>query len=499
MVYTVGHFIDGEIIEQHNNDKLDIFNPATGENIGQVFCADELLCKKAITSAKKALPTWANTTPIKRSKILFKFRELLDKNQKELAKIVTREHGKTYDDALGSIARGLEVVEHNCGILYQMQGSFTFNAATDIDCYTFREPLGISAGVSPFNFPVMVPLWMIIPAIACGNAFILKPSEFDPSPVIFLLELLTEAGVPKGIVSALQGGKSTVDCLLKSPEIASFTAVASTPVAKHIYSHATSCGKRAHTFGGAKNHCVVMPDAPIEQTAKAIIGAGFGSAGERCMAISVVVSVGNEVADRLLDKLIPLINNIRIDSGDKDNVDMGPLISKTHLKKVKEAIDKGVDEGAKLLVDGRNYEHPENKQGYFLGPSLFDHVTEDMFIYQNEIFGPVLVMIRVNSFEDALNLINRNQYGNGTAIFTSDGYSAREYTKKVQVAMVGVNIPIPVPIASHPFGGWKHSSFGDTNMHGLESVNFYTKRKTVTCKWPTHDITPQSFVMPTHE
>lgn len=499
MVYTVGHFINGEVVNKTGKESLNIFNPATGEKIGKLFPADKKTCDAAIESAKKALPGWANTPPIKRSKILFKFRELLHARQKELAKIVTLEHGKTFEDALGSIARGLEVVEHNCGILYQMQGSFTQNAATDIDCYTFREPIGIAAGVSPFNFPVMVPLWMMIPAIACGNAFILKPSELDPSAVIFLLELLTEAGIPKGIVTALQGGKETVEYLLASPDIASFTAVASTVVARNIYTLATSSGKRAHTFGGAKNHCVVMPDASLEQTAKAIVGAGFGSAGERCMAISVVVTIGDDIADRLIEKLITLIKKIRIDSGDKNNVDMGPLISKAHLKKVKNAINQGVAEGATLLVDGRDFEHPIHKQGYFLGPSLFDRVTEQMSIYQNEIFGPVLIIVRVNNFEEAINLINRNQYGNGTAIFTNDGFSANQFTKKIQVGMVGINIPIPVPIASHAFGGWKHSSFGDTNMHALESINFYTKRKTITCRWPKHELLDESFTMPIHE
>jgi malonate-semialdehyde dehydrogenase (acetylating) / methylmalonate-semialdehyde dehydrogenase len=344
----------------------------------------------------------------------------------------------------------------------------------------------------------MVPVWMIIPAIACGNTFILKPSEQDPSAPVRLLELLSEAGLPPGVANCIHGDKTTVEQLLTHPDIAAITAVASTPVAETIYTTATAHGKRAHTFGGAKNHCVVMPDADMEQAATAITGAAFGSAGERCMALSVVVAVGDKTADALIHQLTPLINAIKIDAGDTPSCDMGPLISSAHRQKVLAAIDQGVHEGAKLLIDGRTFKHPKHPQGYFLGPCLFDKVTEKMSIYQNEIFGPVLVILRADDFEKALALVNRHQYGNGTAIFTREGFSAREYAERVQVGMVGINIPIPVPVASHPFGGWKRSSFGDTNMHGPESIHFYTKLKTITCKWPATEALTNAFAMPTN-
>ncbi len=499
MGYTVPHFINGEPLSATTASSHAIYNPALGKVIGQVYFADQAVCDKAISAAKAAWPAWAETAPLKRARILFKFRELLEKNQLDLAQIITREHGKTIEDAKGSVGRAIEVVEFHCALVNQLQGGFSADVTTHIDCHTLRQPLGVCAGVSPFNFPVMVPVWMIIPAIACGNTFILKPSEQDPSASVRLLELLTEAGLPPGVANCLQGDKTTVDYLLAHPEICAFTAVASTPVAKAIYTSATAHGKRAHTFGGAKNHSVIMPDADLDQAANAIVGAAFGSAGERCMAISAVVTVGEHTADKLLEKLIPLVKAIRVDAGDVAGSEMGPLISSAHRKRVLAAIDKGVAEGAKLLVDGRSFKHAKYPDGFFMGPSLFDQVKESMTIYQEEIFGPVLVMLRVDNFEQALALVNRNQYGNGTAIFTRDGYSAREYTQRVQVGMIGVNIPIPVPIATHPFGGWKNSAFGDTNMHGLESINFYTRRKTVTSKWPVTQLSKSTFAMPTHE
>jgi malonate-semialdehyde dehydrogenase (acetylating)/methylmalonate-semialdehyde dehydrogenase len=498
MIYTVPHYIGGKTFSNSTSAVHDIHNPALGETIGHVFFADKSVCDNAVHSAKEAWYSWSETPPLKRARILFKFRELLEKYQVDLARIVTREHGKTLEDAKGSVARGIEVVEFHCGLATQLQGHFSSNVSSQIDCHTIRQSLGVCAGISPFNFPVMVPLWMMIPAIACGNTFILKPSEQDPSAPIRLLELLSEAGLPDGVANCLQGNKDTVDYLLQHPDIAAITAVASTPVAKHIYTTATAAGKRAHTFGGAKNHCVVMPDADLDQAANAIVGAAFGSAGERCMAISAVVAVGDQTADKLLEKLKPLTENIRIDAGDEQHSDMGPLISSEHRQRVLSAINKGIDEGATVLLDGREFIHPRHPQGYFLGPTLFDNVQENMSIYQNEIFGPVLVVLRVHDFQEALDLVNRNQYGNGTAIFTHDGYTAREYSQRVQAGMVGVNIPIPVPIASHPFGGWKHSSFGDTNMHGTESIQFYTRRKTVTSKWPVTEVNENAFVMPTH-
>ena len=498
MVYTVPHYISGHSVIEHVPSRGMIYNPAMGVVIGHVDFANEALCDKVIASAKTASQAWGQTPATKRAQVLFKFRDLLEKNRQDLARIVTREHGKTLDDAKGSIARAIEVVEFHCGLVTQLEGAFSANVANQIDCYTIRQPLGVCAGVSPFNFPVMVPIWMMIPAIACGNAFILKPSEQDPSAPIRLMELLSDAGLPPGVANCIQGDKNTVEYLLKHPDIAAFTAVASTAVAQSIYTTATAFGKRAHTFGGAKNHAVVMPEADFTQAANAIVGAAFGSAGERCMAISVVVTVGDQTADQLIEQLTPLIQNMRIDAGDATGCDMGPLISYAHHQRVLDAIDEGVDEGADLLIDGRGFKHSKYPQGYFMGPSLFDKVTESMSIYQREIFGPVLVVIRVADFEQALDLVNRHQYGNGTAIFTRDGYTAREYSQRVQVGMVGINIPIPVPIASHPFGGWKSSSFGDTNMHGKESINFYTKRKTITSKWPQTAAHENAFNMPTH-
>lgn len=499
MGYTVPHFIGGQLITETNTQAHPIYNPAHGEPIGQVYFASKTTCNKAIATAKEAGITWSCTPAIKRARILFKFRDLLEKNQTELARIVTREHGKTIEDAKGSVARGIEVVELHCGLVNQLKGDFSPNVATDIDCQTLRQPLGVCVGVSPFNFPIMVPIWMMIPAIACGNTFILKPSEQDPSASIRLLELLNDAGLPPGVVNCLHGDKTLVDQLIKHPDVAACTAVASTPVAEHIYTTATAYGKRAHTFGGAKNHAVVMPDADLNQAASAIVGASYGSAGERCMAISVVVAVGNQTADALIANMAPQIRAIRIGAGDAEQIDMGPLISSAHRQRVLSAIEAGVQEGAKLIIDGRSFIHKEYPQGFYLGPCLFDDVTTSMSLYLNEIFGPVLVVVRVNNLEEAIALVNKHQYGNGTAIFTRDGYSAREYSQRVQVGMVGINIPIPVPIANHPFGGWKRSVFGDTNMHGDESIHFYTRLKTITSKWLVTGVKNNAFTMPTHD
>lgn len=499
MGYKVPHHIGGQLVNETNTETHPIYNPAIGETIGQVHFASKETCDKTVTVAKEAGIGWAKTPAIKRARILFRFRDLLEKHQMDLARIVTREHGKTLDDAKGSVARAIEVVELHCGLLNELKGDFSANVANHIDCHTLKQPLGVCAGVSPFNFPVMVPVWMMIPAIACGNTFIIKPSEQDPSAPVRLIELLTDAGLPAGVANCLQGNKATVEQLLAHPDIAAFTAVASTPVAQSIYATATAYGKRAHTFGGAKNHAVIMPDADLDQAASAIVGAAYGSAGERCMAISVAVAVGNHTADALIAKMAPQIRAMRIDAGDVENTDMGPLITNEHKQRVLSAIDKGVQEGAKLIIDGRSFKHPHHPQGFYLGPCLFDAVEEQMSVYQNEIFGPVLVVIRVENFEQALALVNRHQYGNGTAIFTRDGFTAREYSERVQVGMVGVNIPIPVPVANHPFGGWKRSAFGDTNMHGAESIHFYTRRKTITSKWPVTELKTSAFAMPTHD
>lgn len=498
MGYIVPHFIGGQLINEANTISHPIYNPALGEVVGQVYCASKSLCDKGISIAKEAGILWAQTPPVKRAKILFRFRELLEHHQMDIARLVTQEHGKTFDDAKGSIARAIEVVEFHCGLVNQLKGDFSNDVASGIDCHTIRQPIGISVGISPFNFPVMVPVWMMIPAIACGNSFILKPSEQNASAPIRLCELLSEAGLPDGVVNCLQGDKETVDYLITHPDVAAVTAVASTPVAHSIYTRAVAHAKRAHTFGGAKNHCVVMPDADLDQAASAIVGAAYGSAGERCMAISVVVTVGDQVADALIAKMKPQIQAMKINAGSEPGTDMGPLISAAHRQKVLAAIDEGVHEGAKLLIDGRTFKHPNYANGFFVGPSLFDEVTEQMSIYQNEIFGPVLVVVRVDDFEQAIDLVNKHQYGNGTALFTRDGFTAREYCQRIQAGMVGINIPIPVPIANHPFGGWKHSFFGDIAMHGEESIYFYTKLKTVTSKWPVSKVKENAFNMPTH-
>jgi len=499
MLYHVPHFINGAAVKNtpEQND-YSITNPALGKAIGSIGFADTTLCDKAISAAKAAWPSWSQTPPIKRVQVLFAFRTLLITHRPTLAQLVSQEHGKTLDDACASIARGIELVEYHCGLLSQISEHHTASVGTHVDCTTLRQSLGVCVGISPFNFPVMVPLWMMIPAIACGNTFVLKPSEQTPSASIRLLELLTEAGLPPGVVNCVQGDKNTVTYLIEHPDVAAVTAVASTPVAESIYRTATYHGKRAHTFGGAKNHAVVMPDADIKQAAAAIVGAAYGSAGERCMAISVVVAVGDETADVLVDALRTPLQSMVIDSGDVPGCEMGPLISESHRNRVMAAIEQGVNEGGVLVTDGRDFKHAKNAQGYFLGPSLFDRVTPDMSIYQKELFGPVLVVVRVDNFEEALSLVNQNQYGNGTAIFTRDGFYAREYTQRVQVGMVGINIPIPVPVASHPFGGWKRSSFGDTNMHGRESIHFYTQLKTVTSQWLADKNEGNIFSMPTH-
>lgn len=494
--YTLGQYIDGKTLTNAQLERKTIMNPALGTPIGDVELAGKAELEAAIASAQKALPGWMATPPLKRARILAKFKELLEKNQDELAAIVTREHGKTIEDAKGSVARGIELTEFMSGIPHLLKGDYSENVGSGIDCYTIRQPLGICAGVSPFNFPVMVPVWMIVPAIACGNCFILKPSEQDPSAPMRLAELLTEAGLPKGVLNILNGDKEIVSAMLEHPAISAMTAVASTPVAKHIYQQAILNGKRAHTFGGAKNHGIIMPDADIETTAEALSGAAFGSAGERCMAISVAVVVGNETADKLTKVIAEKARILKIGAGDKPGMDMGPLVNKAHWEKVKNYIQIGSDEGATLVVDGRERTFPENPDGYFLGGTVFDHVKSDMKIYQDEIFGPVLVIMRVNSLEEALDLINSNPYGNGTAIFTQNGEVAHTFARQVQAGMVGINVPIPVPVAYHPFGGWKQSVFGDVNMHGEQGIQFYTKLKTVTVRWPNTSHAASGFAMP---
>lgn len=493
----LGQYIQGEMRFLSASPKCRILiNPATGQPIGKVEFAGDVELEAAIASAKKAFTAWSMTPALKRARILYKFKELLEKKQNELAAIVTREHGKVLDDAKGSIGRGIELVEFMCGIPSLLKGDYSENVGSSIDCYTLRQPLGVCAGISPFNFPVMVPLWMAIPAIACGNCFILKPSEQDPTAALFLAELLSEAGLPAGVLNILNGDKSIVDALIKHPDISAMTAVASTPVAKYIYQQSILAGKRSHTFGGAKNHAIVMSDADLEATANALTGAAFGSAGERCMAISVAIVVGDTIADEFVSIIAKKARALKIGAGDKPGVEMGPLVSQTHFELVKNYIDIGVKEGAKLVVDGRERLFPENPGGYFLGASIFDFVTPLMKIYQEEIFGPVLAIVRVHDFEQALALINQNSYGNGTTIFTQNGETAHFFAQHVQVGMVGVNVPIPVPVAFHPFGGWKQSAFGDLGMHGEQSIQFYTKTKTVTVSWPNIGHSVNEFIMP---
>jgi len=494
--YTVSHYIHGKTHTVTGEEKHAITHPATGKIIGETYLANTKTLDAAVNSAKKAFSEWADTPPLKRARILFHFKELLQKNKASLAALVSREHGKTLDDAAGSIDRGIELIEFMCSAPYLLRGTFSENAGSHIDCYTIRQPLGICAGISPFNFPVMVPLWMMIPAIACGNTFILKPSEQDPSAPLKLAELLTEAGLPEGVINIINGDKSIVEQVLCHPDIKAVTAVASTPVAKHIYKTAIANGKRSHTFGGAKNHCIVMPDADLDIAADAIAGAAFGAAGERCMAISAVVAVGDTTADKLIEKITQKIEQLHIGPGDKPNVDMGPLISRTHREKVMNYIELGIQEGAQLVVDGRKTVFPEHPEGFFLGASLFDKVQPHMRIYQEEIFGPVLCLIRAANFEEGLALINHHIYGNGTAIFTQNGETARTFANKVQAGMVGINIPIPVPVTFHPFGGWKSSLFGDLGMHGDQSIQFYTQTKTVTVKWPHTSHANSSYIMP---
>lgn len=484
MTYKVNHFIAGKVVENPNGKFQDLYNPATGEVTGKVALANKSDVEKAVAAAKTAFPSWSTTTPINRARILSKFNLLLNEHMDELAKLITQEHGKTLADAKGSIQRGIDVLEFATSIPSHLKGTYTQEVGTGIDSYSMRQPLGVCVGITPFNFPAMIALWMFPIAIACGNTFIWKPSEKDPSISIRIAELAKQAGLPDGVLNIVQGDKEAVDNLLTNPEIKAVSFVGSTPVAEYVYKTATSHGKRVQAFGGAKNHCVVMPDADFDQTAEALVGAAYGSAGERCMAISVVVAVGDKVADELIKRMKPRIQQLKIAAGAEADVEMGPLVTKQHLEKVKSYVDLGVKEGAELIVDGRNYQDKKNQNGFYMGGCLFDKVTPNMRIYKEEIFGPVLSVVRVPDFETALKLVSEHEYGNGTAIFTSDGETARNFAQRAQVGMIGINVPIPVPVAYHSFGGWKRSIFGDIHMHGPEGIQFYTKLKTVTQRWP---------------
>ncbi|MBV9658784.1 MAG: CoA-acylating methylmalonate-semialdehyde dehydrogenase [Verrucomicrobia bacterium] len=496
---SIHHFINGKITPGKSGRLADVFNPAHGRVSGRVALATRAEVDAAVAAAVSAFPAWANTPPLRRARVLFKFKELIERDADRLAAILSSEHGKVFSDAKGELIRGLEVVEFACGIPQLLKGEFTENVGTGVDAFSFRQPLGVCAGISPFNFPAMVPMWMFPVALACGNAFVMKPSERDPSASVALAELLKEAGLPDGVFNVVHGDKEAVDALLENPAVAAISFVGSTPIAEYIYKTGAAHGKRVQALGGAKNHAVIMPDADLDQAADALMGAAYGSAGERCMAISVAVAVGDKTADALIEKLQPKIAALKIGPGSDEAVEMGPLVTRQHLEKVRSYVELGAREGATLAVDGRGFA-PDDvgaKEGFFLGACLFDDVKPEMRIYQEEIFGPVLSVVRAENFEAALKLVNEHEYGNGVAIFTRDGDSARTFTARVQCGMVGVNVPIPVPMAFHSFGGWKRSLFGDHAMHGPEGVRFYTRLKTVTSRWPTGIRAGAEFVMPT--
>ncbi|MCB1553690.1 MAG: CoA-acylating methylmalonate-semialdehyde dehydrogenase [Xanthomonadales bacterium] len=493
----IHHYINGQRVAGEHCDLGKVFNPATGRQTGELPMGDAGVVDAAVRAARAAFPAWAATPPVRRAKVMFKLRELIESNADALAAQLTAEHGKTHSDALGEVARGLEVVEFACGIPHLLKGEFTENVGSAIDACSVRQPLGVVAGITPFNFPAMVPLWMFPIAIACGNCFVLKPSERDPSASLVLADWLKQAGLPDGVFNVVHGDKRAVDAILEHPQIDAVSFVGSTPIAKYIYETGTRHGKRVQALGGAKNHMVVMPDADLDQAADALMGAGYGSAGERCMAISVAVAVGDEVADKLIAKLAPRVQALKVGPGGED-VDMGPLITGLHRDRVRGYVETGVDEGADLVVDGRAVKVEGHEEGFFLGGCLFDKVQPGMRIYKEEIFGPVLQIMRVDSYEEALARINAHEYGNGTALFTRDGDAARDFVQRVQVGMVGINVPIPVPAAFHSFGGWKASLFGDHHVYGPEGVRFYTKLKAVTSRWPTSIRAGAQFVMPTN-
>jgi malonate-semialdehyde dehydrogenase (acetylating)/methylmalonate-semialdehyde dehydrogenase len=492
----VHHFIGGQRVEGSSGRWGEVFNPATGERSRRVALGGAAEVDRAVRAAAAAFPGWAATPPLSRARVLFKFRELLERDGDAIARLITEEHGKVLSDAKGELTRGIEVVEFACGIPHLMRGEVTEQVGRGIDSWSLRQPVGVCAGITPFNFPAMVPMWMFPVALACGNAFVLKPSERDPSPGYRIAELLLEAGLPPGVFNVVNGDKEAVDALLAHPDLDAVSFVGSTAIASYIYATAAQNGKRVQALGGAKNHMVVMPDADLDQATDALMGAAYGSAGERCMAVSVAVAVGG-VGDKLMDKLVPRVRALKVGPGTDPEAEMGPLVTGQHLAKVRSYVDLGVTEGAKLVVDGRGLKLQGYENGFFLGGCLFDDVKPEMRIYREEIFGPVLSVVRAPDFEDAVKLVNDHEYGNGVAIFTRDGDAAREFTNRIQIGMVGINVPIPVPMAFHSFGGWKRSLFGDMAVHGMEGVRFYTRLKTVTARWPTGIRAGAEYVMPT--
>jgi malonate-semialdehyde dehydrogenase (acetylating)/methylmalonate-semialdehyde dehydrogenase len=491
------HFIGGKRVEGQSGRYSDVYEPMTGEVRGQVALASRAEVRAAVLNAKAAQPGWAATNPQRRARVLMKFLDLVHKEYDSLADLLAREHGKTIPDARGDIQRGLEVVEYAIGAPQMMKGEYTEGAGPGIDIYSMRQPLGVVAGITPFNFPAMIPLWKAAPALACGNAFILKPSERDPGVPLRIAELFLEAGLPAGVLNVVNGDKEAVDAILEDPDIRAVGFVGSTPIAEYVFKTATAHGKRAQCFGGAKNHMIVMPDADMDQAVDALIGAGYGSAGERCMAVSVAVPVGEKTADVLMKKLTPRVESLKIGPSTDPSADFGPLVTKEALQRVKNYVEIGVKEGAELVVDGRGFKMQGYESGFYMGGCLFDHVTKDMRIYKEEIFGPVLSVVRAKDYSEGLALANDHEYGNGVAIFTRDGDAARDFAAKVDVGMVGINVPIPVPLAYYTFGGWKRSAFGDLNQHGPDAFRFYTKTKTVTSRWPTGVKEGAEFVIPT--
>ena len=492
----IQHYINGKIYKGSSSRKGKVFNPATGSQESEVILGTKSDLDHAVENAKTAFEKWSQVTPLQRARIIFKYKELIEKNYDELTKLIVSEHGKVYEDAKGSLTRGLEIVEFACGIPQMLKGEFTENVGTNIDSWSMRQPLGVCAGITPFNFPAMVPMWMFPMAIACGNTFILKPSEKDPSCSIRLAQLFSEAGLPNGVLNVVNGDKEVVDSILTNKDIKAVSFVGSTPIAKYIYENAAKNEKRVQALGGAKNHCVVMPDCDMDQAVNGLMGAAYGSAGERCMAQSVAVAVGG-IGDKLVEKLSKKVEALKVGPGLDKNSEMGPLVTKEHLENVKGYVDLGVKEGAKLVVDGRDIKLQGYENGFFIGGCLFDNVTKNMRIYNEEIFGPVLSVVRVKDFNDAIQLINDHEFGNGTSVYTRDGDVGRTFANKIKVGMVGINIPIPVPVAFHSFGGWKRSLFGDLHMHGPEGVKFYTKLKTITSRWPSGIGSDPEFVMPT--
>jgi malonate-semialdehyde dehydrogenase (acetylating) / methylmalonate-semialdehyde dehydrogenase len=492
----VPYWIDGKPAAADSPRRGEVTNAATGQVVRLVPFANATDVDRAVQSAARAFVEWRQTTPLKRARILTAFRELLERDQKEIARIVSEEHGKVFLDAMGSVQRGIEVVEFAAGAPHLLKGEHLEMVGRDVDAYSCLQPLGVCAGITPFNFPAMVPLWMFPVALACGNTFVLKPSEKDPSASVKMAELLAEAGLPAGVFNIVHGDKEAVDALLAHPDIKAISFVGSTPVAKYIYTTAAAAGKRVQALGGAKNHAVILPDADFDFAADALAGAAYGSAGERCMAISVAVAVGAS-ADPLVERLADKARHLKVGPGTADGMDMGPLVTKAHRDKVRGYVDAGVQEGAELVVDGRGLVVTGHEQGFFLGPALFDRVTPEMTIYKDEIFGPVLVVVRVDTLDEAIDLLNRNPYGNGCAVFTRSGAAARRFEEEVEVGMVGINVPIPVPMSFFSFGGWKQSLFGDLHVHGKEGIKFYTRTKAITSRWPRTDAKASSFIMPT--